>query len=132
MKATKRWILGILLLCGLLWPTAVALADCRITSTTSGNDTVVCSNPADTNGINTGGGNDTLTVNADTSVSSGAGVTAINMGSGTDQVFQRGRINAGGDAINMADGNNDTLNNWGIVTAQDDGFWCTIRSGYVC
>jgi hypothetical protein len=132
MNTKRRWIPGILILCGLLWPTANALADCHITTTSAGNDTVICSNPADTNGINTGSGNDTLTVNADTSVSSGTGVTAINMGSGTDTVYQRGRITAGGDAINMGGGNNEVLNNYGTVTAQDDGFWCTIASGQLC
>lgn len=131
MITKRRWILGILLLLILVMPSTVALADCRITSSSSSNDTVVCSNPADTNGINTGSGNDTITVNADTSVSAPSGVTAIDAGYGDDRLYQRGTINAVSDAIQLGRGN-DTLYNYGSATASDDGFGCHPGAGQTC
>jgi hypothetical protein len=131
----RRLRIAILTLCIiviilLLLPGSVALADCQITSSSSGNQTVVCQNPPDTDGISTGSGNDTVTVNADTEVSSSNPIT-ISTGAGSDTVYSNGSVYGLYDAIDLGSGN-DTLHNYGSIDADDDGVWCRPSSLRTC
>src|SRR5687768_9935948 len=114
-KWNKRWIVLILLMLGLLWPMANAMADCQIQSSSGDDDIILCANPADPNGIVTGGGNDTVTVNADTQVSATSSRT-IDTGMGDDVVTNRGTVSGNTSTIFMDQGN-DTLYNYGTITA---------------
>lgn len=113
-----------------LWPSAAARADCRITSSSGSDDVVVCSNPPDTNGIFTGYGNDTVTVNADTSVVTAG--DAIGTSYGSDVVTNRGLIRSGDDSVDLGRGS-DRVNNYGrIDTSVDAAVMCFPQSGQTC
>src|SRR5690606_11910354 len=76
-----------------------ALADCQPTAATApidhGDDVVVCDDATggpDTDGVNTGGGNDTITVVAGSSVTIGGGLAVIEAIDGNDSVVVEGSV----------------------------------------
>lgn len=115
---------------GFVYPASTALAVCNRTGGSSADDIYQCTNPPDVDGLNMGSGNDRVVINPDTTVSGGG--TTVDAGSGSDYVENRGTINARYDGIHGRDGVNDTILNYGTVTAGDDGIWCTPRSGQTC
>ncbi len=131
MNKLRVWASALIavIVCLLILPGGSALADCRWQSGSGGNDVYVCSSPNDTNGVNTGSGNDRVTVLAGVVVSSSG--DAIYTGSGNDYVENRGIINAGDDGVDMATGS-DTLHNYGVIDAIDAAWWCTGGSGLTC
>jgi hypothetical protein len=129
-KWNKRWIVLILMLLGLMLPMTSALADCQTQSSNGDDDVVLCANPADTNGIYTGGGNDTITVNADTQVSATSSRT-IDTGLGDDVVTNRGTA-SGVISTFYLDQGNDTFYNYGMVTSGDHAARCFPQAGQTC
>lgn len=123
----KRLIMLIVMVCSLV-PLGSAFADCRVQSSNGSDDIVVCANPADTDGIRTGGGNDNVTVNADTEV---RGDRAIDTGTGHDTVTNRGTARGNTAAI-FFDQGSDTLHNYGTITSGDHAARCFPQSGQTC
>ncbi len=98
-------------------------ADCQPNGS-GGNDNITCTG-TDTNGVNGGNGNDTITVEAGASVSHNN--DAIAGGDGNDYLVNNGTITATG--VGFADGlqgnsGNDTLINNGTIIAGGNGMEC--------
>jgi hypothetical protein len=131
MKKLRVWASALIavIVCLMILPDGAALADCRWMSGSSGNDNYVCTSPTDTNGVNTGSGNDTVYVQAGVAVTSPG--DAIYTGSGNDRVENRGIVTGGDDGVDMATGT-DRLDNYGTIDAFDAAYWCTGGSGLAC
>lgn len=114
----------------LILPPSHALALCGATDTIGNDDIVVCSNPPDTDGVDTNSGNDHITVLADTTVS--ATITnTIDSGYGNDVIDNFGTIRARMDAINTHNGN-DVINNRGKIESSEDGVVCAPGVDRIC
>ena len=117
-------LLGILLI-----PSASARADCQPDPGTAGDDVITCTG-TDNDGVNAGGGNDTITV-VDTGtvngiIDGGDGNDVIN-NSGTTTVIEAGTgddvINNPGAAVSVyGDAGNDVINNSGTVSGSIFGW----------
>lgn len=115
----------------LMLPSGVVLADCQITSSSSGNDNVSCYGSNDTNGIYTGGGNDIVVVQPGITVSNSGGDT-IQTGTGTDRVDNRGTVTSGYEAVDLGTGSGDRLNNYGLIDGYSAAVYCHAPSGATC
>jgi hypothetical protein len=114
----------------LVIPDGIALALCNRTGGSGGDDIYVCNDPPDTDGVYTYGGNDTVTVQAGTTVSS-TGSYVIDMGPDTDTLHNYGSIMGANTAVTMRDGS-ATVNNYGTIDGGTDGVWCIIETGETC
>lgn len=135
IKKVRVWLLALaVVLTGMVGlQRGVALADCHITGSSGDDDVVACSNPADTDGIATGNGNDTITVEIDTEVHTTDNVTAIDAGFGDDKVYLYGLVTSPSqtDTIDMR-GGSDLFENYGRIDSGDDGVWCAPATGNTC
>lgn len=131
MKMRRKPLIALLLAIGaVLLPTHIALADCHIVSSTGDDDSVVCSNPADQNGIYTGIGNDRVEVYSTTSVSNPTSDTIITY-DGNDTVINRGIVTSGKVAVHLGNGG-DYLSNRGSITGTTAAVMCFPQTGLEC
>ncbi len=105
-------------------------ADCQVTGSAGSDDVVLCANSADTDGIDTGAGNDRLTVQAGIEVSRSSG-PPIHTQSGDDLVQNYGLIRGAQSGLNLGSGS-DQLDNYGGIEAQDSPVTCAPAQGQTC
>src|SRR5687767_2527161 len=135
IRKLRVWLIALaVVLCGMVaLQREVAMADCHITGSSGDDDVVACTNPADTDGISTGNGNDTITVEVGTEVNTTSEITAIDSGFGNDRVYQYGLVTSPSatDTIDLR-GGNDLVENYGTLDSGDDGIWCAPATGNTC
>jgi hypothetical protein len=129
-RRTVYFILALALLGLAAQAPRFAHADCRVTSSTGSDDTVVCADSNDTDGINTGYGNDQLTVQAGIEVGHSAG-SPIRTESGNDMVTNYGVILGGTNGIHTGVGT-DRVDNYGRIETNDAPVTCTPAAGQIC
>lgn len=118
------------ILVGLVFLPGLSAPNCEI-AISEGSDVVnMCSSSTVPSDLNTGRGDDTITVDETVTVR-GASV-AIDTGPGSDRLDNYGTITSNGDAVNLRTGAQDVLNNYGTIHAAYDAVWCSPWAGQHC